>query len=79
MGVIKVDLSGVFPMTRKKLKTGAASSSTLQVEVSLNLRLGSAKGTLEIQAMHDRKKVGIATIEYGSSHQRRAAQSGGRI
>lgn len=70
VGRIRVDFTDFVCNTRKKLRSGDHSKTTQPAKfyVNLNLKMGSARGTLEVKAMHRKKEVGFTTIEYGSSH-----------
>ncbi|KAL9113437.1 MAG: hypothetical protein Q9227_002478 [Pyrenula ochraceoflavens] len=77
-GEIVVDLTGMFPSSpRKKSKTGFRTSANGVIEVHINLRveLGAEPGHMKVIALHNRRRVGNATIKMNSSFDRRGGQS----
>lgn len=63
-GTINLDLSKALKTPKRKGRPSEA------VVVAIVFKMGSERGTLVVEALHGRKLVGTATIDYAQTHAR---------
>jgi len=76
-GEITLNLSNTY---KRQKKTDGSSDRHEAVKIGVVIKMGSERGTLAVEALHGRKVVGTAKIDYARSHIRRViSQSAGLL